>query len=308
MDVLDDILGTLDLKGALYFRTDFSAPWAVTVPDLSGAARFHLVVQGVCFASVAGGNFIRLGPGDMILIPRGLSHVLADDPGRSAPPLESVLTRAGYDGNGLLSLGDGDPEASTQLICGHFTFRPHADHPLLGALPDHIVITSAMRARQPWLDDMLRLVARRMFSGEMGSAAAVTRLSEIVFIEMLSLGIRGSDGLSAILDAFQDHHIGKALRLVHSRPGEPWTVDRLASEIGMSRSRFAERFRELIGSGPMAYLADWRLQKSLALLEKSRGSIQQIAAETGYQSPAAFSRAFANRFGITPLAYRKNPE
>lgn len=305
MDVLDDVLDTLDLKGVFYFRTHFCKPYGVTVPDLGQAARFHLVVQGQCRVEFACGNAADLGPGDLVLIPHGRSHALMDAPGRRTPPLETVLQDAGYDGKGVLSVGGADPNAATQLICGHFNFRDGADHPLLRALPDYLVITAAMRMEKPWLDEMLRLVARRVFSREIGSAAAVTRLSEVVFIEILRAAIDRNEALRTILEGFQDRHIGRALDLIHGRPENPWTVDGLASEIGMSRSRFAERFSTLIGTGPMAYLTDWRMQRALQLLDDSRCSIQQVAAQIGYRSPAAFSRAFASKFGHPPSEHRR---
>ncbi|GHD61993.1 AraC family transcriptional regulator [Thalassobaculum fulvum] len=305
MDVLDDILDTLNLRGAFYYRTDFSPPWAVTVPDLRQAARFHLVVQGSCHVAFPSGASIELGPGDLVLIPRGRSHVIADRSGRDAPPLETVLSAVGYDGEGVLAVGDGDPAATTQLVCGHFTFRTGADHPILRALPEFLVTTNAARAREPWLDDVLRLVVRRVFADGAGSAAAVTRLSEVVFIELLRAGI-GTDGtLRAVLDAFRDRQVGRALQLMHAEPARPWTVDGLAAEVGMSRSRFAARFSELMEVGPMAYLADWRLQKALSLLDDPQASVQQVAGQTGYQSPAAFTRAFAARFGLPPTEYRR---
>jgi len=305
MDVLDDILDTLDLKGALYFRTDFTAPWAVTVPDYAQAARFHLVVQGRCHVQFTSGAAAELGPGDLVLIPMGRSHVLADSAGRRPAKLETVLSESGFRGNGVLVLGEGDAAAATQMVCGHFSFRSGADHPLLRALPEYLVVSAATRARQPWLDEMLRLVARKMFSEEIGSPAAVTRLSEIVFIELLRLGVGQCDDLKRIIGALQDRQIGHALQLIHEKPEADWSVDSLAGAVGMSRSRFAERFSQLLGLGPMSYLADWRLQKALALLERSHFSVQQIAHAAGYRSPAAFSRAFAGKFGVAPSAYRR---
>ena len=305
MDILDDIFDTLDLKGALYFRTDFSPPWAVTVPDLGNAARFHLVVQGACHVAFPSGAELSLGPGDLVLIPGGRAHVLADSPAREAPALETVLADAGYDGRGLLVVGEGDQHAATKMLCGHFTFRRGADHPLLRALPEHLLTTAADRAREPWLDELLRLVARRIFAEGLGSGAAVTRLSEVVFIELLRAGIGRSPELDTVLGALRDQQIGRALALIHDRPAEPWSVERLAAEVGMSRSRFADRFSELLGLGPMSYLADWRLQRALQLLDDARCSIQQVAAEIGYRSPAAFSRAFAGKFGQSPREYRQ---
>lgn len=306
MDVLDDILATLDLKGALYFRTDFSPPWSVAVPELEQAARFHLVIQGHCQVGVDSGVSVSLNPGDLILIPRGRPHVLSDQPAREAAPLERVLRDSGFDGHGVLVLGEGQPEASTQLVCGHLSFRKAADHPLLRALPDYLHITAPTRAREPWLDDLLRMIPRRLLAGQMGSEAAATRLSEMVFIELIRVGIQDNESMASILQAFADRYVGRSLHLIHTQPEQPWTVATLARAIGMSRSRFAARFGELMGTGPMAYLADWRLQKALALLDETREPVQQVAYQTGYQSPAAFTRAFAGKFGVSPSAYRKS--
>ncbi len=308
MDVLDDILDTLDLKGSLYFRTDFSAPWAVTVPHYQQAARFHLVIQGQCSVTVADHAPVTLNPGDLILIPRGRSHILADQKCESAPELETVLNATGYDGRGVLVVGEGDPDAATQMICGHFTFRHGADHPILRALPDFLLTRASDRAREPELDDILRLITRRLFGGALGSAAAVTRLSEIMFIELVRFGLSREDRLQSVLGAYSDKHIGNALSLIHEQPETAWTVQSLASEVGMSRSRFADRFGELVGTGPMTYLTDWRLQKALSSLSEAGSSVQQIAGQAGYQSAAAFTRAFTSKFGIPPTEYRRNAE
>ncbi|MED5389519.1 MAG: AraC family transcriptional regulator [Pseudomonadota bacterium] len=305
MDTLDDILDTLNLKGALYFRTDFSAPWSVLVPDLPGAARFHLVIQGQCHVTLECGRTLCLNSGDLIMIPRGKQHILSHSATHTAPPLEDVLAHANYDGKGVLTLGQGDPAAATQMVCGHFTFRRGADHPLLRALPDAIRVSAAMRASQPWLDETLRLITRRVFTDDTGSAAAITRLSEVVFVEVLRLGIADTPAMLRMLDGFRDRYIGKALQLMHSDSTAHWTVESLAREIGMSRSRFADRFRHYLSMSPMAYLSEWRLQRALSLLDNSQHSVQQVAIQSGYQSPAAFTRAFTGKFGIAPSEYRK---
>lgn len=305
MDLIDDILSTLNLKGALYFRTNFSGCWGVTVPEHAGAARFHLVIHGRCHVRLASGKAVTLGPGDLILIPAGRSHELADGPGRPTPPLETVLADANYKGDGVFIVGNGDTQASTQMVCGHFSFRHGADHPLLRALPDHIVLTAADRAREPLLDDALRLITQRIFEARPGSMAAVVKLSEAAFIELIRASAARGGDLAAVMAAFEDSQIARALKSIHERAHLQWTVESLAHEAGMSRSRFAERFRDLLGMAPMAYLSEWRLQKALAMLDKSRSSVQQIASESGYLSPAAFTRAFAGRFGVPPSEYRR---
>lgn len=306
MDILDDILDTLSLKGALYFRTDFSSPWSVEVPDLADAARFHLVVQGNCHVQLPDGEGAHIGPGDMVLIPGGSSHVLADCPTSNAPKLDDVLKNVSYDGKGVLVLGKGDHHAATKMICGHFTFRNGADHPLLAALPKYMVTSASDRAQNPGLDEILRLLTQRVFADQTRSTATVIRLSEVVFIELLSAGINQCPELQMVLDAFNDKQVGSALKLIHEKPDHPWSVEKLAVEVGMSRSRFADRFASLIGTGPMSYVSDWRLQKALALLDDGMTSIQEVAKQTGYQSAAAFTRAFGTKFGISPKEYRKS--
>ncbi|MFN3211747.1 MAG: AraC family transcriptional regulator [Henriciella sp.] len=305
MDILDDVLKTLDMRGALYFRTNFSGSWGTTVPDYEQAARFHLVVQGTCHVTFPTGEHVTLRPGDLILIPNGVSHVLSDSGLAKAPPLETTLKDAGYDGRGVLRVGEGDPAAATQMICGHFTFRKGGDHPLISTLPKFIHVTGAGRAREPWLDDTLKLVSQRMFSPTPGATATVTRLSEIVFIELLKSSLVDTDEAQSVIQALKDPQIGAALSAIHENPASKWSVDSLAQHVGMSRSRFSDRFSDLLGVGPMRYLADWRLQKALVLLDEERASVQKIARESGYQSVAAFSRAFSHKFGMSPRSFRR---
>ena len=304
MDVLSDIFETIQLRGTFYFRTDFSGSWGTTVPDHGNATRFHFVVEGRCHVTLPSGTAVTLNPGDLILISGGARHVLRHAPEGDAPPLETVLRQAGYNGEGFLAIGTGDPAAATRMICGHLSFATGADHPLLRALPDHVVIPPAMRARLPWLDETLRLLVRHVFSSHTGAVAAVTRLSEVVFIEAVRSAIEQSQALSRILHAFAEPRIGRTLQLMHARPAEPWTVESLATTVGMSRSRFASQFEELVGCGPIHYLSEWRLQRALALLPRSSASVGAIARELGYSSTAVLTRSFTQKFGRPPTAMR----
>lgn len=304
IDVLSDVFDTIKLRATLYFRTDFTPPWAVTVPAYEQAARFHLVVQGRCHARLPSGFHADLGSGDLILIPRGTEHVLCDPPTQQPAPLEKVIEESGYAGTGIFAIGKGNPQATTQMVCGHFGFTLGADHPLLRALPEAIVMTPGDRARHPLLDETLRLVARRAFTEGPGSAATITRLSEVFFIETVKACVGQAPELARLLTALSDKYVGRALELVHHAPANPWSVERIASEIGMSRSRFAERFTQMVGMAPIAYLGEWRLQKSLEKLLATQESIKEIAHGTGYKSAAAFTRAFSARFGDSPARYR----
>ena len=304
-DVLSDILDTIALKGTLYFRTDFSPPFALEVPAGGRAARFHLVMQGRCHVTLPSGEAAMLEPGELVLVPHGSAHLLSDAAGRTGTRLDDALAAAGYTGEGAFVLGSGDAGASTQMICGHFTFAEGAEHPLLRALPPVIHISTADRASRPMLDGVLQLLVRRMHEGKPGTAASVSRLSEVLYIEALHAAIDRAADLKRLLSAVHDPQIGRALSLIHHRLEQDWTVERLAAEIGMSRTRFAERFRELVGAGPMGYLTDWRMQRALALLGQTRASVEAVALRTGYRSRAAFTRAFSQKFGRSPRADRK---
>ena len=303
-DVLSDILETIHLKATIYFRTDFSAPWAVTMPAFERVARFHLILRGRCHVTLVPDRTFDLDVGDLILIPSGKTHVLADSAGRQPIPLDQAITEAGYDGRGPFRIGAADPHAATQMICGHFAITQGGDHPLLRALPEAVVVTASERAGHPLLDETLQLLVRRAFAEGLGAAAAIKRLSEVLFIEAVRASMERNPELTKIMQAMTDQHIGRALELVHTMPSDPWSVDSLAKSIGMSRSRFAERFTDLVGMAPMTYLAEWRMQKALARLFQANVGIKEIATEAGYQSTASFTRAFTQRFGAPPKAYR----
>lgn len=307
-DILSDIFETIRLRATFYFRTDYSPPWAITVPDYEQAARFHLVIQGRCHVSLPSGKTADLGPGDLILIPRGKQHILADTNGRKPAPLEKIIQQSGYSGTGTFVLGQGDPKISTQMVCGHFNFTKGADHPLLRALPEIIVMTPSDRARHQILDETLRLVVRRVFADHLGAAAAISRLSEVFFIETVRASINQSPELALLLEAMTDKQISQSLELIHQNTSKAWTVESLANEVGMSRSRFADRFSSLLGDGPMGYLTEWRLQQSLNMLAEPNANIQKIAADVGYKSAAAFTRAFSHKFGAPPSEFRHRAE
>lgn len=305
-DVLSDVLDTVALKAALYFQTDFHPVFGIAVPAYGRAARFHLVVQGSCYVTLDDGTRVRLQPGDLAMVPGGAAHLLSSDETVEAAPLADVMTQAGFTGTGPFVVGSGNPAESCQMVCGHFTFADGADHPLLRSIPDLLHITAADRASRPMLDDVLRLIVRRMFAGEAGAAASVSRLSEVLFIEIMRAGIAQAPEIARLMSAVYDPQIGKSLSLIHGDVAHAWTVESLAAAVGMSRSRFAERFRELVGTGPMAYIADWRLQRALNLLAESNAPIKTVAHSIGYRSAAAFTRAFSERFGHSPKERRKD--
>ncbi len=304
MDLLSDILDSLSLQGQFYFRTCFNSPWSIGVPDYARAIRFHYAVQGECWVRTGDGVPIHLRQGDLVLVPAGAAHILSDMPERKPVALERVMEDNAYAGGSLLVVGEGCENAATQLMCGHFTFAEGSDHPLLRSLPDLLHVSASMRSSAFWLDEALRLMARQMADSNPGSMAVVRRMSEIIFIETVRSSASQSQQLAGLLEALSDPKISRAIQAMHRDVATHWTVETLASEAVMSRSRFAARFQELVGCGPLTYLAEWRLQKACSLLRDGRASIQEVAGRIGYQSPAAFTRAFANMFGESPTSFR----
>jgi len=304
-DVLSDVLNTVDLQAALYFRTEYHPPFGVAVPAFKRAARFHFIVQGRCNVRLEDGRSVELSAGDLVLVPNGAAHVLASAADFPGAPLPDAIAAAGFKGEGPFIIGEGDPTMACKMVCGHFSFADGADHPLLRAVPDLFHITSADRAVHLMLDDVLRLIVRRTFEDQPGSTASVSRLSEVLFIEVLRAGIVQAPEVQRVMSAVYDPHIGKALALIHSDVGRAWSVESLASAVGMSRSRFAERFRELVGAGPMNYVAEWRLQRALNLVTQQNQPIKAVAHQVGFKSAAAFTRAFSDRFGQSPRDIKK---
>jgi AraC family transcriptional regulator, activator of mtrCDE len=305
-DVLSDILDTVALKAALYFRTDYHAPFGVAVPSFERVARFHLVVQGECFIRLENDITVRLLPGDLVLVPNGSPHVILSEREIQSKPLAQVISETGFTGQGPFVIGEGPAGESCQMVCGHFTFAEGADHPLLRAVPEILHITATDRANLPMLDDVLRLIVRRMFADEPGATATVSRLSEVLFIEVMRAGVAQVPDISRLMSAVYDPHIGKSLALIHNDVAAPWTVDNLATAVAMSRSRFAERFRDLVGSSPMAYIAEWRMQRALDLLRREHAPVKAVASRVGYKSAAAFTRAFTERFGMSPRDHQQD--
>lgn len=304
MDILSDILDSLALHGQFYFRTSYNSPWSIGVPNFASAIRFHFAVQGECFVRAGDEAPIHLRQGDLVLVPAGAAHTISDTPERRPVDLETVMQDNGYTGTGTFIVGNGCERAATQLMCGHFTFAEGSSHPLLRSLPKVIHLSAGMRSASFWLDEALRLMARQMADENPGSHAVVRRMSEIIFIETVRACSSQSDHLNGLMEALADPKISRAIQAMHRDVATQWTVQALAGEAAMSRSRFAARFQELVGCGPLSYLAEWRLQKACALLRKGRLSVQEVAGRIGYQSPAAFTRAFTNMFGETPTGFR----
>jgi AraC-like DNA-binding protein len=307
MDVLSDILGAVRLEGTLYFTTEFTRPWGLRVPARSRVARFHLVVRGTTWLRVIGlDDPLHLEAGDLVLIPHGAEHVLADTPDTPCRTVDEIIRLTGFTGHGTLVFGGEDGGAPTRLVCGHFAFDDGIDHPLLAQLPPALVVRWDEAVRDSPLEHAFRFIAREAQEARPGHSAVVQRLSEVLFVQALRQWAAQSVPDRGLLAALSDRRLAAALSAMHAEPAARWTLDSLGRRAAMGRTAFAERFRQVVGATPLQYLTFWRVQQARRLLTETRLSLAQIALRVGYDSGASFSRVFRKTTGQSPGAYRRN--
>ena len=314
MDVFSDVLRVIRLSGGVFLEADFTAPWCISGKVSSDDCKPFVVAPGHIIAShfVAngsmrlqpeGGDAIDVGTGEIVLLPHNSAHAfgseLSSRPVRAGeiiqPPRDGGLARIVYGGGG----------AATQVLCGYLCCDT-AFNPLLSALPVVLKVNVRLTPSGAWIESSFRFAASEIAAGRLGSATVIAKLSELLFVEAVSQFVAGlPPERRGWLAGLRDPHIGRALALLHARPAEAWTAESLALEVGMSRSVFADRFSSLVGQPPMQYLTMWRMHVAAQYLREGSGSLAQIGAAIGYDSEAAFSRAFKRQFGVSPGGWRQ---
>lgn len=298
-DPLDRALAGLRPHGAFLYRSELSAPWGLS--DASGLATFHIVEAGACWLS-AGGETIHLNEGDLVVLPSGAEAAFRDAPRTPAPPVSEMLARHPPDASGILR-NDGSG-AQTVLVCGGLTFDDAVPHPILKALPPVLVLRGAMHDDAPWLSNTLRFLACESRSARPGAATVMGHLGSVVFIQAIRAALDGAL-VPGWLGAVRDAHIGPALHAIQSAPERPWTVEALGREAGLGRSAFAARFRAAVGESPMQHVTRWRVYTAARLLRDGDLPVAHVGERVGYESDAAFSRAFRRWTGASPGALRR---
>ena len=318
MDALSDVLKSVRLEGAVYLNAEFTAPWCIrgecSVPSvrqrLAGAEHvvfFHFLTEGRCKVRLAdGAEVLDVAAGDLILISRDDRHLLGSDV-RLTPLEADVLVGANpaSDAN-FVQLRHGGGGAATRFVCGYLACSRSVCRPLLDALPRLLRIPIGDAAASAQLRDLLQMGVRETMAARAGAESMLAKLSELMFVEALrryveNLPPQGKGWLAGV----RDTQVGRALALLHGEPGRPWTVDELAREVALSRSALAERFAALVGEPPIQYLMRWRLALAAQTLRASGDAITRVAERSGYESEAAFSRAFKREFGMPPAAWRR---
>jgi AraC-like DNA-binding protein len=320
-DILSDVLRTVRLTGALYFLVEASSPWEIAMPAGRALApvllpraqhviSYHVVTRGACWGRLAGGPATRVEAGDVLVFPRGDPYVMSIDPASGAGPGEAEV----LDFMKKMSVGElpsvvvegGGGPTQLGLVCGFLGCDVSPFNPLLGTLPRLLRVPHPMAAAGDSLRQLIELTLAESRAPRPGGECVRLRLSELMFVEVVRRHLDSVTGEPAgWLGGLRDVVVGRALGLLHERPAQPWTLHALAREVGLSRSALAERFAHLVGHPPMQYLARWRMQLAARRLADGDAKVAAVALDVGYDSEAAFSRAFKKATGLPPAGWRR---
>ena len=322
-DTLSDVLRNVRLRGAVFFSVSGNSGWVAEAPPARQIAplllhgvdhvmEYHVVATGTCWAAIPDGPSAQLCAGDVVMFPHGDAHVVSSAPGmRGQVDLdwfaqvadERWPVQVTYDG---LDVKRAPPQdgADTTVVCGFIGCDLHPFNPLISALPRLLHLRAD--DDNAWIAAFTQRAVAESHAHRAGGEAMLAKMSEMMFVDAVR---RYADRLPAEsrgwLAGLRDRFVGRALALMHERPAHPWSIDELGREVGLSRSALHERFVLLIGAAPMQYLAQWRMQAAARLLLETRGHVAAIALEVGYDSEAAFARAFKRAVGMPPGAWRR---
>jgi len=318
VDVLSDVLRAVRLTGAVYYDFELSDPWVAEAPPsrdiaatvMPGSQRvieYHVIARGSAWGHAVGHDPIRLREGDFLVFPQGDPHVLSSAPGMRATPTMPVATHPPTPLPLVYELGGGGPERA-RIVCGFLGCDDRPFNPLLSALPPVIHLSSAAGATPAvgWLGTLLQIAVKESGGARAGGENVLARVSELMFVEVVRRYVESLPPAQiGWLSGLRDPIVGHALTALHGEPAGSWTVEQLARLVGLSRSVLAERFAAMVGQAPMQYLALWRMQLASRMLREGR-PVAAVAGAVGYESEAAFSRAFKKLVGQPPAAWKKH--
>jgi AraC-like DNA-binding protein len=306
------------MTGAIFVDAVCKAPWGVSVPPMERMAHllapgtehvigYHLVTEGTALVAIEGEPDVPIGPGDIVIFPHGDRHTVTN--GEPTELIDSGPALGQWLAGDLepLSVGVGEAGDVTRFVCGFFGCERHATRLFLAGLPPCIRMNVRRDRAGEWLENSIRHLLNDTASVRPGRGVLLAKMAEAIFIETLR---RYTEELppehTGWLAGARDPVVGGALALLHRKPCHPWTVAELASEVGASRSVLAERFNRFLGEPPLTYLARWRMQLAARKLQMTQNTVGSVAADVGYESEAAFNRAFKREFGVPPARYRKS--
>ncbi|MGH9590914.1 MAG: cupin domain-containing protein [Terracidiphilus sp.] len=314
MDVLSEVLRVVRLQGALFYNGEFSSPWSVYAAGSHALARYfgteskrmivyHLLTEGHASVRLDSGDRLSLAAGDIVMIPHGDRHVVENGP--ATPTVDDGAHLADILSQGLKRWRVGGGGEVTRFICGYVACDLRLGQAFLSGLPPLFKVSMRTHPSGAWLENSIRFFVDQEDRVQPGGEAVLAKLSEVLFVETLRAWIAQlPTDQTGWLAGARDPEVGKVLASMHRNPAHPWTIASLAKEAGMSRSVLAERFRHYLNQTPMAYLTRWRLQLAAQMLTSTNNPVLQIAADVGYESEAAFNRAFKRDFEVPPARFR----
>jgi AraC-like DNA-binding protein len=296
------------MSGTFYALSELTAPWGMDLPAIPDTMMFHFVTEGRCWLEVDGLDPRVLEPGTLALVPHGRGHRLVSEAGGPAVDLFAIPREELSERYELIRHGGGG--ALTRLVCGAVHFDNPAARQLVEFLPRLICVDTWNATQVEWLHGTLRFMASEARQLRPGGETVITRLADVLVIQTLRSWLAdeaacGSDCEGSWLRAIQDPQIGRAIVLVHRDPAAPWTVQGLAAAVGMSRSGFAVRFKEVAGVTPLQYVTRWRMLLAASRLQEGDATLAELSDQFGYRSEAAFSRAFKRAMGTSPGRMRR---
>jgi AraC-like DNA-binding protein len=316
MDALSEMLKAVRLTSGIFLEVEFTAPWCIDstpgdrdigsyLPRAEQLSIYHLVTEGRCKAKLPGpGPTIELEAGDLILFPHRDGHLLGSDLHLTPTVTGTLIERMPGGGPGHIRHGGGG--ARTRFVCGYLGCDTRTCRPLLNALPRMLKVSLRDSPAAGWIESTIKRAAFETHAPSAGSDVVLARLAELLFVEGLREYVRSLPASQqGWLAGLRDPHVGRALALLHADPARAWAVETLAQETGLSRSALADRFVALIGEPPMQYLTGWRMALAAQALSSSNDAVARIAERVGYESEAAFNRAFKREFGTPPAAWRR---
>ncbi|MBX3650874.1 MAG: AraC family transcriptional regulator [Burkholderiales bacterium] len=317
MDALSEVLRALRLNSGIFLEAEFTAPWCIDsapgkddvrhiLPGAEHVTLYHLVTEGRCRVHIPGvTDTVELGVGDLILFPHGDGHRMGSDL-QLAPVAAETLVVPLAEG-GLARIRHGGGGERTRFVCGFLACDSRLCKPLLDALPRMLKVPMGQGPAASWIIDTLRRGAAETQAPRAGADAVLARLSELLFLEAMRYYLESlPENERGWFAGLRDPQVSRALALMHGDPGRAWTVDDLGREAGLSRSALAERFAALLGEPPMQYLTRWRLALAARALKEGRDPVAHVAEQVGYESEAAFNRAFKREFGMPPATWRRH--
>jgi AraC-like DNA-binding protein len=316
MDALSDVLRVIRLKGGVFLHAEFTAPWCIfaqiTTEDcgalLGGAEHmvlYHYVVAGRMTAQIPNGKPVDVEAGQVVIFPHNDGHLLGSRV--DLPPVHArEVVRVAPEG-GLLVIRHGGGGEETRIVCGFLGCDRLETNPLAGALPPVLRFDVRQQSAAAWIKSSFEFAADEIAARRVGSETMLAKLSEVLFVEALRRYVEElPEEQTGWLAGLKDPFVSRALSLLHGGVAKQWTVDDLGREVGLSRSALADRFTRLLGEPPMRYLARWRIQVAAHELRNTETPLARIAEQVGYESEAAFNRAFKRSFGVPPATWRKN--